>query len=328
MKNLFDKEPFEIDTEFDEEAGLFEEFDEEQSDTLLEFDGRPELSEPETDNVLQTEVDRRSKTYIRWIQSSLNRILGVRLAVDGFMGQKTRSAIRSFQRQQGLKVDVIVGLQTEQALITAGASPPPGTGGARPATATLADIDSFSRRSVRAFIAAGRKIDCADLAIELWIRFGKQYGIPVSFRIWHTDIRQYRVHRSHHYRSTDAFVRYVQSNLGALGLEKNTYEIPGGHRAAVAGDVFLWEYRHKVTGRRHRWGHTQIVDQVTRGQGSPNTDEIIIAKGSLPPIVPEFELHPATYFYQPRDAEIEGAPHIGRLLGSGPRRFRSFSHLA
>lgn len=30
MKNLFDKEPFEIDTEFDEEVGLFEEFEDEE----------------------------------------------------------------------------------------------------------------------------------------------------------------------------------------------------------------------------------------------------------------------------------------------------------
>jgi hypothetical protein len=87
------------------------------------------------------EVSRSSPDYIRWVQSSLNKILGLRLAVDGIVGPKTRSAIRVFQqRQYGLKVDGIVGPMTEQALILGGASSPPsgaGTPESRP-TALLA----------------------------------------------------------------------------------------------------------------------------------------------------------------------------------------------
>ena len=73
----------------------------------------------------ESEVSRSSPAYIRWVQSSLNKILGLRLAVDGIIGPMTRSAIRTFQqRQYGLKVDGIVGPMTEQALIRSGASSP------------------------------------------------------------------------------------------------------------------------------------------------------------------------------------------------------------
>lgn len=77
---------------------------------------------------LNNEVSRRSPDYIRWVQNSLNRILGTRLIVDGMIGRQTRSAIRSFQRQYGLAVDGVVGPQTEAALMAAGASPLPGSG--------------------------------------------------------------------------------------------------------------------------------------------------------------------------------------------------------
>lgn len=69
-------------------------------------------------------IDRGSRDYIKWVQRSLNQILGTRLDVDGVMGRRTRNVIRSFQRQAGLAVDGVFGLQTEDALIKAGASPP------------------------------------------------------------------------------------------------------------------------------------------------------------------------------------------------------------
>jgi zinc D-Ala-D-Ala carboxypeptidase len=67
-----------------------------------------------------------SPDYIRWVQRSLNQILGLRLAVDGILGPQTRSAIRSFQSKYGLAVDGIVGPQTERTLISAGAGSPSG----------------------------------------------------------------------------------------------------------------------------------------------------------------------------------------------------------
>jgi peptidoglycan hydrolase-like protein with peptidoglycan-binding domain len=76
---------------------------------------------------LEEEISRKSRKYVRWIQLSLNKVLKIRLRVDGIIGRNTRSAVRSFQRAQGLVVDGIVGTRTEKALIAAGASSPLGT---------------------------------------------------------------------------------------------------------------------------------------------------------------------------------------------------------
>jgi peptidoglycan hydrolase-like protein with peptidoglycan-binding domain len=109
------------------------------------FEFEPELDEfeawsGESPAGWQEEVNRSTPDYIRWLQQSLNRILGLQLTADGIIGQQTRSAIRSFQQRQGLGVDGVVGPAPENALIAAGASPPPGAGGAAcpPATAPAA----------------------------------------------------------------------------------------------------------------------------------------------------------------------------------------------
>ena len=61
---------------------------------------------------------------VRWVQEALNRILGLRLTVDGVAGPATRSAIRKFQQQKGLTADGIVGPQTQAAMMAAGAAAP------------------------------------------------------------------------------------------------------------------------------------------------------------------------------------------------------------
>jgi peptidoglycan hydrolase-like protein with peptidoglycan-binding domain len=73
------------------------------------------------------EISRSSREYVKWIQVSLNKVLGTRLAVDGIIGPMTRSATRTFQQRSRLAVDGIVGPRTEAALIAAGASRPPGS---------------------------------------------------------------------------------------------------------------------------------------------------------------------------------------------------------
>ena len=55
--------------------------------------------------------------YIRWVQHSLNLILGLQLPVDGVMNPQTREAIRDFQRRMGLRADGIVGPEMQQALV-------------------------------------------------------------------------------------------------------------------------------------------------------------------------------------------------------------------
>ena len=74
-----------------------------------------------------TSISRSSSEYIKWVQSSLNKILNLNLVVDGISGTYTKSAIRSFQSRNKLTVDGIVGPITEGALLRAGASPPPGS---------------------------------------------------------------------------------------------------------------------------------------------------------------------------------------------------------
>jgi Uncharacterized protein conserved in bacteria (DUF2272)/Putative peptidoglycan binding domain/Penicillin-insensitive murein endopeptidase len=78
------------------------------------------------------EVNRSSSDYIRWVQSSLNRLQSSGLGVDGISGPLTRSAVRDFQARKGLAADGIVGPSTEAALIAAGAGQPPGGTGAAP----------------------------------------------------------------------------------------------------------------------------------------------------------------------------------------------------
>lgn len=53
---------------------------------------------------------------LQWLQECLNRKLGLELPIDGSAGPETRSAIRSFQRRQGLPVNGLLDAETEQAL--------------------------------------------------------------------------------------------------------------------------------------------------------------------------------------------------------------------
>ena len=84
------------------------------------------------------DVNRNSPDYVRWLQSSLNQILGTQLVADGVMGSNTRTAIRSFQQRSGLTADGLVGSRTEEALrkVLAG-------GGGVPAATPCTTFDGF-----------------------------------------------------------------------------------------------------------------------------------------------------------------------------------------
>jgi outer membrane protein OmpA-like peptidoglycan-associated protein len=84
---------------------------------LQQFELNPEFES--LMNEFEFETNRNSSKYIKWIQASLNQILGLNLAVNGIMETNTRSAIRSFQKQYGLTVDGVVGLMTENAIMDA-----------------------------------------------------------------------------------------------------------------------------------------------------------------------------------------------------------------
>lgn len=78
------------------------------------------------------EVGAGGTAYVRWIQEALNKVLRLRLPVNGIAGAETRSATRSFQQRHRLKVDGIVGPKTEGALISAAGLRPPGKQLAQP----------------------------------------------------------------------------------------------------------------------------------------------------------------------------------------------------
>src|SRR5262245_4372182 len=70
--------------------------------------------------------------YMRWVQSALNDVLGLRLPVNGIADSATRSAIRSFQQREGIPADGTVGPDTERALIAARGGTSPAAGVATP----------------------------------------------------------------------------------------------------------------------------------------------------------------------------------------------------
>ena len=99
-------EPELLEGEWDMEAFVFE----------AEQFGGAEFGELEQ---WEGENTQNSQQRVRWIQESLNKILGLRLKVDGIMGPQTKSAIRGFQQKNGLAADGVVGQKTEAALRTA-----------------------------------------------------------------------------------------------------------------------------------------------------------------------------------------------------------------
>ena len=61
---------------------------------------------------------------VRWLQATLNQLIGAGLAVDGIAGRATREAVRSFQTRSNLAQDGIAGPQTVAALRAALAAGP------------------------------------------------------------------------------------------------------------------------------------------------------------------------------------------------------------
>ena len=76
--------------------------------------------------------------YVRWTQDCLNRVMSTNLPADGTMSPATRSLIRRFQQQRGIRPTGIMGPETEEALkracagggaSAAGDGQPPADGG-------------------------------------------------------------------------------------------------------------------------------------------------------------------------------------------------------
>jgi len=68
--------------------------------------------------VWERENERRGPEHVRWVQRSLNLVMGLRLPLDGVAGPATRSAVRSFQARHALPISGTIGADTEHALRT------------------------------------------------------------------------------------------------------------------------------------------------------------------------------------------------------------------
>lgn len=88
------------------------EFREDLWEAYREAHGYPAMAramKEEIGNLRALPRAKKQAREIRWLQASLNQILGLHLAVDGIFGDKTRAAVAQFQTEQGLQVDGIPG---------------------------------------------------------------------------------------------------------------------------------------------------------------------------------------------------------------------------
>lgn len=171
------------------------------------------------------EVSYASRDYIRWVQSSLNRILGARLAVDGIAGPATRQAVMAFQRSRGLVADGIPGPRTAAALQAAGAPAPP-SGGAPVVPSPAPYIPTPSLGGLR-----GRIVQVALQELQRWSD-GKSKESDPAFRpivetYWRTGVG-YLPNEPNWWSSVPwsaAFISYVMRQAGA----GSAFRYSGGH---------------------------------------------------------------------------------------------------
>jgi Putative peptidoglycan binding domain len=144
---------------------------------------------------------RAGSEHIRWVQSALNDVLGLRLPLHGVADAATRSAIRSFQRREGLPADGVVGPDTEGALLAArrGMSPqqfaPGPAGPSEPAPAAISGEFNFEwenfeqefdntrknteRAAVKSRVAAGQRDRNALTDMVFFQRHPERRGRPL-----------------------------------------------------------------------------------------------------------------------------------------------------
>jgi peptidoglycan hydrolase-like protein with peptidoglycan-binding domain len=94
--------------------------------------------------------------YVRWVQRALNDLLGLRLRQTGIMDAPSRSALRTFQRQQGLPANGRLGPATRGTLLRVSAFAPLEDG----------EIDNFLGSLGRGIARAAKSVGRAATAVS------------------------------------------------------------------------------------------------------------------------------------------------------------------
>lgn len=228
--------------------------------------GRPG-GEPSGGQPPEQEPREAPSEYVRWVQSCLNQVMGLRLPLDGIMSAATRSAVRSFQERRGLPMTGLVGPETERVLmeICAAAGPPtPGTptpvpfGTAlelpwmteaewesgtvsRPRQHPPARRPAFSTGVMAAFDSPAFRQKIVQIANQELVRWG-------NGSIKETDPRVRRVIQD--YWKTGTGKSYSEAQLGDPAFHKNhpwsAAFISWVMRTAGAGNLFKYSSAHAV----------------------------------------------------------------------------------
>lgn len=228
---------------------------------------------------------RMPSDFVRWIQSSLNEQLGLRLPVDGSMSAATRSAVRSFQERQGLPVTGLVGPETQAALrqggggadamgpsVSASAAPagPSPSSDAPPADAAPApadgpasgelefDIEAYHPQRRRRRSAPGKTkpapvpgpapLPAATIAVNAASIAQKQYALWDNGKLSETQPRALPMLQD--YWKSGLGISYTTAQLASPAFQKAHYWsaafISWVMRKAGAGSAFKYAASHSI----------------------------------------------------------------------------------
>jgi hypothetical protein len=174
------------------------------------------------------EVDRRGGAYTAWVQASLNRVLGLKLATDGIAGTLTRAAIRRFQQRAGLRVDGIVGALTEAALRRAGATAPPG--------AAAGGAAAYAPAAPLAPPGAAPTVTTRFITVRPGVKLTPQIAAVVTALDAHFARANLKVTLTSAYRPPEDQLRLIRDQAIERGLDKL---YPAITRSTL-GDVESW----------------------------------------------------------------------------------------
>ncbi len=174
--------------------------------------------------------------YVRWAQSCLNQILGLQLPVSGVMDPETRSAVRSFQREQQLRTTGVLGPETEDALKAACGDP-----GERPPPTESESAPNYERWSDRGGLGAETEME-----------------LPSRFRL-----------------NYDTLVNRMKRQHKGLWEHSRCYLLSEWHRAPQKGTgVYLLIFRHPS--RRSHIGYVGRSENLYARMRGYNRDVIAL----------------------------------------------------